>query len=105
MKSGPAVTLPLDPPQTTPAAKLLRDIQRTDNKKEISSLAEKLRERELTINSLNEQLQLPTNQNPNLPEPKIPTSPLAASPDLQQPPELQTTSVFPMNGNTQQSNY
>ena len=62
--------------------------ERTDNMKEISSLAEKLGEREVTIDRLNEQLQLPTN--PNLLEPQIPTSPLAASPDLQQPPEVQT---------------
>lgn len=74
---------------------LLREMQqeRNDSKKEIYSLAEKLREREVTINSLNEQLQLPTN--PNHPEPQIPTSPLAASPDLQQPPEVQTNPSLP----------
>ena len=70
-------------------------VERTDNKKEISSLAKKLREREVTINSLNEQLQLPTNPNPNLLEPQIPTRLLAASPDLQQPSELQTNLNLP----------
>ena len=67
--------------------------EKTDNKKEISSLDEKLREREVTIDSLNEQLQLPSN--PNLPEPQIPTSLLAASPELQQPPEVQTNLSLP----------
>src|SRR4029434_10291777 len=47
------------------------------------SMSEKLREREVTINSLSEQLQVLTNQNPHL------TSTLVASPDLQQPPEPQ----------------
>ena len=57
--------------------------ERSDNKKEISSMSEKLREREVTINSLSEQLQVLTNQSPHL------TSTLVASPDLQQPPEPQ----------------
>lgn len=57
--------------------------ERSDNKKGISSMSEKLREREVTINSLSDQLQVLTNQSPHL------TSTLVASPDLQQPPEPQ----------------
>lgn len=78
---------------------ILREMQqeRTDYKKEISLLAEKLKEREATINNLSEQLQLP-NPRPQLPEPQVltqPTSPPAASPDLQQPPESHANLSFP----------